>query len=334
MPLIRIWALDHALGSGIAAPIDILLAANRLAGAAAGGKSGAVFRWRVESLDGAPVRSAAGQMIAVDGRIDGGSAADAVWVAGPFVSDVDKLLGRPARLAPLLAALRRQHERGTLLAAYCTGTFLLAEAGLLDGRRATTHWSRAASFGARYPAVELRAAEVLTEQDGILCSGAVTSYQSLALQLVGRLAGEKLAAATAKVMLIDRHRDSQDTFIDLDRIDRLEHDDPLVAQAQRWMQKHLREPFNLARLCERLAVSERTLNRRFKQAVGAPPLKYLQTLRMEVAKRLLAEQRIAIEAVCERVGYSDLSGFRQLFKRIAGVSPSEYRRRFARQPAQ
>lgn len=330
MPLVRIWAVEHALGSGIAAPVDIMMAANRLAGTPDNGKRAGPFRWRVESLDGQPVRTASGQTVEVDGPIDGRSAADAIWVAGPFVSDIAQLLSRPARLAPLLDALRRQHERGTLIAAYCTGTFLLAEAGLLDGRVATTHWSKTTAFGARYPEVELRASDVLTEQDGILCSGAVTSYQNLALRLVEKLSSGKLAAATARVMLIDRNRATQDTFVDFSLTDRLEHDDPVVAQAQRWMEKHLREPFSVARLCRHLAISERTINRRFNQAVGVPPLKYLQMLRMEVAKRLLEERRLDIESVCERIGYTDISSFRQLFKRVTGIAPGEYRRRFAR----
>jgi transcriptional regulator GlxA family with amidase domain len=233
-------------------------------------------------------------------------------------------------LAPLLAALRHQHERGTLIATYCTGAFLLAEAGLLNGRVATTHWSKRKTFNSRYPEVELRASEVLTEQDRIICSGAVTSYQNLALRVVEKLANARLAAASAKVMLIDANRVSQDSFIDFSRMDLLEHDDQLVARAQRWMEKHLHEPFNLTRSSRHLAVSERTINRRFKLAVGEPPLKHLQTLWIEVAKRLLETRQLSIDAVSGRVGYVDMSSFRQLFKRVTGVSPGEYRRRFSR----
>src|SRR4051812_6373538 len=131
MPLIRIWAIDHALASGIAAPIDIFMAANRIDAASENGnRRAASFDWRVESMDGNPVRTASGQIIAVDGQINSRSSADAIWVTGPFVSDIGLFLNRPALLAPLLDALRRQHERGTLIATYCTGAFLLAEAGL------------------------------------------------------------------------------------------------------------------------------------------------------------------------------------------------------------
>lgn len=330
MPLVRIWVLDDSLASGIFAPIDIFLAANRIAAPSQPRKDSQAFRWRLESIDGMPVRTASGQTIEVDGRIGGRSAADAIWIAGPFVSDIEQLLQQPARLAPLLDALRRQHARGALIAAYCTGSFLLAEADLLDGRAATTHWSKARSFQARYPGVELRASDVTTEQDGILCGGAVTSYQNLALRLVERLSSAPLAAATARTLLIDMNRTSQAPFVDFGRTEAMAHDDPVVARAQRWMERHLRQPFSLAQLSLQLAISERTLNRRFKDALGVPPLKYLQTLRMEVAKRLLASTSLSVDAVSERVGYSDLSGFRLLFKRIAGVPPGEYRRRFAR----
>ncbi|BAX62399.1 GlxA family transcriptional regulator [Burkholderia stabilis] len=330
MPLIRIWAVDHALASGIAAPTDIFTAANHLAPSMRAGRPQAPFRWRIESIDGKPVRTASGQPSAVDGTIDGHSAADAIWLTAPFVADLDRLLDRPASLAPLLDALRRQHARGTLIATYCTGAFLLAEAGLLDGRAATTHWSKAPSFRARYPDVALRASDVLTEQDGILCGGAITSYQNLALRIVDTLANPRLAAAVARLMLIDMNRVSQDSFIDFERMDRTRPADPSVARALRWMERHLREPFSLARLSDHVAMSERTLHRRFKDAVGAPPLKYLQTLRIEVAKRMLADTKTGIETICERVGYTDIGGFRQLFKRETGLSPGEYRRRFAR----
>ena len=328
--MIRIWVYDGILASGVAGPIDVFAAANALAAKRAKAERDPFqqIRWRVESLDGQPVRTASGQWVAVDGKIDARKRADAIVVTAPFVADIDAFVARREQLHALSSALRRQHQAGAVLASYCTGNYLLAEAGLLDGRFATTHWAKATDFARRYPRVTLRANEVLTEQDGILCGGAVTSYLNLALRLVERFAGEQLAAMTAKILLIDTNRISQASYATL--LDENGHTDRLVARAQRRMEATLQQGFRLSELAAHLAVSERTLNRRFKQAVGDAPLGYLQTLRVEVAKRLLESGGIGLDVVSQRVGYGDLSTFRQLFKRKTGLSPRDYQRRFAR----
>jgi len=313
MLTIRFWVHDGILASGIAGPIDVLHAANRLAIKAKECSPAAspIFKWRVESLDGLPVCAASGQSIAVDGRIDARGRSDAIVLAAPFVADMDAFLARRDQVDELSSALRRQHKAGTLIAAYCTGSYLLAEAGLLDGRIATTHWSRTADFSRRYPKVELRSHELLTEQSGILCGGAVTSYLNLAVRLVERLADAKLAMLVAKTLLIDISRSSQAPFAKL--IDEHGHSDALVARAQRQMETTLQQPFRMSDLAAHLAVSERTLHRRFKQAVGDSPVGYLQTLRVEVAKRLLESGDVELEAIAEQVGYGDFSTFGQLF---------------------
>lgn len=328
--IIRIWVYEGVLASGVAGPIDVFAAANSL-----GARKGGVgrerlqpLRWSVESLDGLPVRSASGQSIAVDGRIDPRRRTDAVLVTAPFVADMDAFIARREQVHALAAALRRLHKAGTVLASYCTGNYLLAEAGLLDGRRATTHWSKARDFAQRYPRVELRVDEILTEQDGILSGGAVTSYLNLALRLVERLAGAELAATTAKTLLIDTNRISQASYATL--LDEHGHSDRLVARAQQRMAATLQQGCHMPELAAHLAVSERTLNRHFRQAMGSGPLEYLQTLRVEVAKRLLEAGGTNVEDVCGRVGYADLSTFRRLFKRKTGLSPRDYQSRFAR----
>ncbi len=330
MPLIRIWVYDGILASGVAGIIDVFTAANSVAAGRQrrrGGKP-SPLRWRIESLNGRPVQTVSGQVIGVDGPISARASADAVVIPGPFVGDIERFFERLEIVEPLLAALRRQHERGTLLASYCTGSFILAEAGLLDGRVATTHWAKGRSFAMRYPAVDLRVAEILTEQNRIVCSGAVTTSLNLALRLVEKFAGADVAAETGKLMLIDSNRVSQASYAS--RTQDTQHSDALVAQAQSWMEKSLQQGFSLARLARHLSVSERTLNRRFKLAVGEAPLQYLQALRVDVAKRLIESKRLKLDAVSARVGYNDLSTFRRLFKRETGLSPSEYQRRFAR----
>src|SRR5262249_39404233 len=238
-----------------------------------------LLQWRIESLDGKPVHTASGQSVAVDGAINARAAADAVIVPGPFIANIESFFEDPERLRPLFAALRRQHERGALLASYCTGSFILAEAGLLDGGVATTHWAKAKTFAKRYPAVDLRVSEILTEQNRIVCSGAVTTSLNLALRLVEKFAGREVAAETGRMMLIDANRVPQSSYASLP--DEAQHADPLVAKAQRWMARSLQDGFSLAALARHLAVSERTLNRRFKHAIGEAPLQHLQSLRVD-----------------------------------------------------
>jgi len=328
VPLIRLWVYDGILASSAAGCIDVFTLANAVWAGRNGGGKMPPLQWRVESLDGKPVRAASGQVVSVDGPINARAAADAVIVAAPFVANLEGFLASKELLNPLYAALRRQHERGTLLASYCVGSFILAEAGLLDGGVATTHWARATTFARRYPEVDLRVAEILTEQNNILCSAAVTTSFNLALRIVEKFAGRQVAAKTGRMMLIDTNRVSQSSYAVMQ--EEPQHADALVARAQRVMEKSLRQGFNLGELARHLAVSERTLNRRFKVALGAAPLQYLQALRVDVAKRLLQMGGLTVDVVGERVGYHDLSTFRRLFKRETGLSPRDYQRRFSR----
>lgn len=333
MITIRIWVYDGILASGVAGPIDVFNAANHLSKGERAISPDALplFEWRVESLDGQPVKAASGQSISVDGKINPRKQTDAILLTAPFVSSMDEFIGRTEQLNALCSALKYQHKAGAVLAAYCTANYLLAEAGLLDGRVATTHWAKTTDFTRRYPRVKLRAWEVLTGQDGIICGGSVTSYLNLAVRLVETFAGNTLAILTAKLLLIDMSRTSQASYAKL--LDDHGHADPLVARAQQRMEATLEQGFLLSELAAWLAVSERTLNRRFKQALGLAPLAYLQNLRIEVAKQLLESRPIGLEVVSQRVGYTDISTFRQLFKHKTGLSPSEYQLRFARSHA-
>jgi len=327
---IRIWVYDGILASGVAGCVDVFTAANTVSARRQAGRAPAapLLQWQVESMDGKPVQTASGQIVRVDGAINARAIADAVVVPGPFVASIEGFLSRPDTLKPLYAALRRQHERGALLASYCTGSFILAEAGLLDKRVATTHWAQAETFARRYPGVDLQISEILTEQNRILCSAAVTTSLNLAIRIVEKFAGAEIAAATAKMMLIDTNRASQSSYASMPEV--RQHSDELVARAQRYMEKSLRHGFNLNELARHLAVSERTLNRRFKLALDKAPLHYLQSLRVDVAKQLLESSGLKVDAVGDRVGYRDLSTFRRLFKRETGLSPRDYQRRFVR----
>jgi transcriptional regulator GlxA family with amidase domain len=283
---------------------------------------------RVESIDGNPIRTASGQLLPADGATTDDVQAAAIWIASSCRPDS---AGQTCSASsPVMKSLQLHHRRGRTIATFCTGAFFLARAGLLAGRVATTHWAAARQFQLQFPSIEVRAAELVVEQDNIITGGAVTSYNNVALRLVSRILGPEIADRTARVMLIDINQVAQDLFFNFAASD-VAHGDLIVERAQRWMERRLSAPFNAKELSAEVGVSPRTLNRRFRSAVGEAPFQHLQRLRVEVAKQLLQSSRQSVEAVSERVGYADVSSFRQVFRRTTGMSPREFKDRVTSQ---
>jgi len=219
--------------------------------------------------------------------------------------------------------LSHWHAAGSRIAGSCTGAFLVADAGLLDSRPATTHWMFAEELRRRYPAVNVMADRMIIDNGDVLTSGGATAFLNLALYLVERFAGHDRANLAARVLLVDGHRPSQLPYIAFGR-DR-SHDDVIVHQIQQHIDQHLSEPLRITELASRFGLSERTLSRRFAAATGRGPQAYLQHARIKHAMRLLETANDAIDQVRRRVGYSDPAAFRRVFKAATGLSPGAYR---------
>jgi transcriptional regulator GlxA family with amidase domain len=305
-------------------PLDLLHAANAVAARLAPGTP-PPFATRVLSPDGAPVRAANGYRLPVDGALDP-AGAEIVIVPGIAFIEPGELLTVVERLQPLSQWLAARHAEGAWLAAACSAPFLLAEAGLLDGRRATTTTWFAELFEQRYPRVKLNASEVLAESDRVVTSGGAFSHIDLTLHLIERVAGRELARSLARYVVLDNRRETRTVELIPHHVS---HHDPLILKAEKWMRAHLRADIGVTDIAGHVAVSARTLVRRFKERTGESPYAYLQRLRLEAAKALLAGTHHRIEQIPARVGYQDESAFRRLFKKYVGVSPREYRRRFA-----
>ena len=217
-------------------------------------------------------------------------------------------------------------RRSTIFASTCSGAVLLAQAGLLSGRRATTCWWLVNWFRQAFPDIEM-APDRLVMRDGDRWTAAAgAAYMHLALDLVRELAGEPLAAATAKLMLVERRRGSQSPFL-------VPHAPPgqadsEIERATRYLRQHAGKRLAIAGVCRTLAVSERTLARRFKASLGMSPLNYLQSQRIARARQLLESSQLPLERIVEQCGYEDTSSFRKLFARQVGMTPREYRQRF------
>lgn len=224
--------------------------------------------------------------------------------------------------------LRRCYEAGSIVATACSGAMLLAETGLLEGEEATTHWAYCDAL-ARYPGVRVfpnRALVVSGEGGRLIMAGGGTSWEDLALYLVARLVSVEEAMHLAKLFLIDWHDVGQLPFAALARSRQVS--DAIIARCQTWIAGHYDEPSPVAAMIRISELSERSFNRRFKQATGLAPMEYVHTLRLEEAKQLLETSEEPIEAVAQSVGYEDAAFFGRLFRRKVGLTPAQYRRRF------
>jgi transcriptional regulator GlxA family with amidase domain len=232
------------------------------------------------------------------------------------------------RFAAEVEWLKRCHERGATIATACSGAVLLAEAGLLDGQDATTHWAYCDVLG-RYPNVRVRKerALVVSGEGRLVMAGGGTSWQDLALYLIARFASVDAAMQVARINLIDWHAIGQQPFARLARSRQVE--DAVIAQCQTWIAEHYREPSPVAALVRLSGLPERSFKRRFQQATGMAPLEYVHTMRLEEAKQMLETSDQPIEAIANEVGYEDAGFFSRLFKRQVTLTPAAYRKRFA-----
>lgn len=283
-----------------------------------------LFEWTFISSKGGLVTTSNGLQIQTQ-KIDFNDKFDIIFVPSAYYAGLRSFKKLLAGQADNCSWLSSQWAGGAYLAASCTGTFILAETGLLNGRSATTTWWLTEQFRSRYPEIILQVDPVITEQDRIICVGASASYLLQVIYIIEHFAGPTIASQCAKTMLIDTSQTKETPYIPF-LTDR-EHADSLVHKAQHLLQKNMRSDIKISALAAELSISERTLIRRFQQALNQSPLSYLQGLRIDAARDLLKEGDLNVEVVATLVGYQDTSSFCRLFKHKVGVSPGIYRNR-------
>ncbi len=225
--------------------------------------------------------------------------------------------------------LQDQFEKGAIICSVCSGSLMLAEAGLLNSCEATSHWSSKDIFERHYPKVFLKPECILLPsglEHRIVTSGGSSSWHDLALYLVARFSGEQEARHIAKIFLFGDRSSGQLPFTAMARP--TQHEDEVIAQCQEWIADNYEVANPVERMAEKSGLSPRTFKRRFRSATGYAPLDYVQTLRIEEAKQMLETTDQAIDDIAELVGYMEPNSFRRLFKRTTGITPNQYRVRF------
>lgn len=227
---------------------------------------------------------------------------------------------------PFIPWMIRQYKNGAEIASLCVGAFLLASTGLLKGRNCSTHWRAANDFKKLFPDVQLVTDKVITDEQGIYTSGGAFSSANLIIYLIEKYAGRDAAIHCAKIFQVDVGRESQSPFIIFQG--QKDHEDEPVKQAQEFIEKNYQEKITVDQLANFLALSRRSLERRFKKATSNTLVEYIQRVKIEVAKKNLEAGRKNVNEVMYEVGYSDTKAFRTIFRKITGLSPVEYRNKY------
>lgn len=318
---ITFLAAENCLPSGITGLLDMFAIANLWQASLTGNRE-PVFVTEIVTPEGRPVTSSGCVTLLPQRAAEEAFDSDLVILppfapVPDFTTEID---------AGILDWITGRHAAGIPIAALCTGTFLLATTGLLNGRRATTNWQFTRRFQRQFPAVLLEVERLLTEDNGLICTGAATACYSLGLMLIHRHGSGELAAACAKAMLVDPNRDSQAPYIVQDQS--RQHRDSLILSAQQYMKENLARDLRIDAVAGFVHLSPRHFKRRFRQATGCTPISYLQSVRLGAAKKRLETTLDTVDEITAQIGYGDSSTFRRLFKTQTGLSPREYRARF------
>ena len=320
---VMVYGFDNALSSAITGVVDLFAQAGVTWQAIHGEPRRPVFSVELVSARGTDIRCANGLTLKTDGALDPAIRPDVLLIPS-IGSQLEEVLTSEQRLYPIL---RQYHQQQVDIAANCTGVFLLAQAGILEGRQATTHWGFANTFAAAYPTVNLHSEKLHTMDENLFCAGGGMAWFDLALVLIERYAGTQVARQTAKAHVLDLPRFNQTLYAGSRR--QQHHQDELIKTVQSYLADHLRQPVALPQLAAQFNLTTRTLIRRFKAATGQTPVQYIQQIRIDHARKLLETQRWTIERILSEIGYEDASSFSRLFKRQTGCSPSQYRSKFA-----
>ena len=307
---IALYVCPQTVCSSLSMAMDAFVLANRLA-------EQRLFELQRVSLDGKAVDLGFAQ-IQVDGDLSLAEDAELILLAATG-SAIDSTLSDNAALLPWLA----QRAPTQQLASLCSSAFLLAAAGVLDGRRATTHWALASQFRQRFPQVNLQIEQLVCEDGQLLSSGGAHAGLDLCLHLIRQHAGDALAQQVANALVFDSQRGQQSRFAPL--LPPPSSDCPLAPVLQ-WLHRHHGEAIDLNRLAAEANCSSRTLLRRFKASTGLTPNDYLQRVRISAAQRALRSPA-SLEQIAEQVGYADRATFAKLFKQLCGESPGAFRKR-------
>jgi len=226
----------------------------------------------------------------------------------------------------LLDWIIKQYKNGAEIACMCSGAFVLASSGLLDGRTCSTHWAHADTFRTKFPKVNLQSDMLITDENGIYTNGGAYSFLNLMIYLVEKYYGRPTAIYCSKIFQIEMDRNSQSAFTIF--TGQKLHGDKMVEQAQVYIENQLHEKISIESLSANFAVGRRNFDRRFIKATGNTPVEYAQRVKIESAKKALETTRKTVNEVMYEVGYSDVKAFREVFRKITGISPLVYRSRY------
>jgi len=322
MPTIALLAVQNCMLSSITGPVDIFSVASLEWQRIRPSDHSPYFQPTVVGPANRVITAFNGQLVQIETSFNRTTLYDIVFVPVIF-----------GNLEPILADsetigwLSRQGRNGACLCSVCAGSFLLAQTGLLDGRKATTHWNLADSFATRFPGVSVKKDTMLVDEGNCITAGGVSAYLDLSLYLAARFGSRELAAILSRILLIDPSRHSQSPY--RTHSFNKNHGDSVILLIQNWLQDNYSCSITVSGLAARAGLGERTFMRNFKRATGDTPLEYLQQLRIEAARTLLESTAETVEEIVLKTGYEDASSFRKLFKKYTGLSPSQYRKKFS-----
>lgn len=226
----------------------------------------------------------------------------------------------------LIPWIVQQYKNGSEIASLCIGAFLFAATGLLKGKQCSTHWLYSSQFRQMFPDVKLADDKIVTDQNGLYSSGGASSYWNLLLYLVEKYTDREIAVMAAKFFLLDIGRTNQSSFIIFRG--QKDHNDNEVKKAQEYIELNFKDKITVDELCDLFGIGRRTFERRFKKATNNTIVEYIQRVKIEAAKKELESGRKTINEVMYDTGYTDTKAFRDVFKKIAGLSPIDYRNKY------